>query len=194
MRLILALLLILVPTAAFAHPGHGDALGFVAGFVHPMGGLDHILAMVAVGVFAVVLGGRALILVPLSFVGMMVVGFLLGGNGVSLPFVELGIALSSVVIGGAAALGRPMPVAGAMALVGVFATFHGYAHGAEMPETAGGALYALGFIAATALLHVAGIAAALVVTKIVGKYGRPIAQVSGGLFALGGIGVLAGWL
>jgi len=194
MRALLALVLIALPTAAFAHAGHGNTAGLLHGFMHPIGGLDHVLAMLAVGVFAFVLGGRALLLVPLAFVGMMTVGFLLGANGVDLPFVELGIALSSVAIGGAAALGRPMPVVGAMALVGVFAIFHGHAHGAEMPASAAGFEYALGFIIATALLHLAGIAAALGVTRLVGSYGRPVAQVAGAAFALGGVGVLAGWL
>ncbi|MBN9316678.1 MAG: HupE/UreJ family protein [Devosia sp.] len=194
MRALIALLLILLPTAAFAHTGHGDTAGFIHGFMHPVGGLDHVLAMLAVGVFAYVLGGRALWLVPLSFVAMMAVGFLLGVGRVDVPFVELGIALSSVVIGGAAALGRPLPVAAASALVGVFAIFHGHAHGAEMPAAASGLEYAAGFIAATALLHLIGIGAALGVARLVGKMGRPIAQVAGGLFALGGLGVLAGWL
>jgi len=194
MRALLALLLIAVPTAAFAHTGHGDTSGFLHGFMHPVGGIDHILAMVAVGVFAYVLGGRALWLVPLSFVAMMAVGFLLGVGQIDVPFVELGIALSSVVIGGAAALGRPMPVLAASALVGVFAIFHGHAHGAEMPVDASGFEYAAGFIVATALLHLAGIAAAMGVAKLVGKYGKTVAQVAGGVFALGGIGVLAGWL
>jgi urease accessory protein len=191
---LLVALLVLVPTAAFAHPGHGPELGLLTGFVHPMTGIDHILCMVAVGVFAFVLGGRALILVPLSFVGMMAVGFLLGVNGVNVPFVELGIGLSSVVIGAVAASGRPMPVTAAMALVGVFAIFHGHAHGAEMPQTAGGLEFALGFMAATALLHLAGIAAALGISRFAGRYGRPIAQIAGAVFALGGVGVLAGWL
>ncbi|MEO6178386.1 MAG: HupE/UreJ family protein [Devosia sp.] len=194
MRALLIALLVLFPTAAFAHTGHGDTSGFLHGFMHPIGGLDHVLAMVAVGVFAFVLGGRALVLVPLSFVGMMAVGFLLGANGVNVPFVELGIALSSVVIGGVAASGRSMPVAAAMSLVGVFAVFHGHAHGAEMPADASGFEYALGFVAATALLHVAGIAAAMGVAKLTGRHGRTLAQVAGGAFALGGIGVLAGWL
>ena len=191
---ILALGLIAVPTAAFAHTGVGDAHGLVHGFMHPVGGLDHILAMVAVGVFAFVLGGRALWLVPLSFVGMMAVGFLLGLGQVEVPFVELGIALSSVVIGGVAALGRPMPVVAAMALVGGFAIFHGHAHGAEMPADAGGLTYALGFMLATALLHAAGIVAATGVARVVGKHGRVVAQLAAGLFALGGVGVLAGWI
>ena len=195
MRALLVLALFaLSPTMAFAHPDPLHAVGFVHGLEHPVGGLDHVLAMVAVGVFAFVLGGRALWLVPLSFVAMMVIGFALGLNGVDLPFVELGIALSSVVIGGAAALKAPMPVAGAMALVGVFAVFHGHAHGAEMPVGAGGLLYAAGFVAATAALHGAGIGAALGVSKLVGRHGQVIARVAGGVFALGGVGVLVGWL
>lgn len=195
MRLILALVLAFVPTIALAHTGQGDAAGgFLHGFEHPLGGIDHILAMVAVGIFAFVLGGRALLLVPLSFVGMMAVGFLLGIGGIDVPFVELGIAVSSIAIGAAAAWGRPMPVAAAMSLVGAFAIFHGQAHGAEMPTDSSGLGYALGFMAATGLLHAAGIAAAMGVARLVGKYGKPVAQVAGGLFALGGVGVLAGWL
>jgi len=191
---LLAFALAALPTAALAHTGIGDTAGFAHGFAHPIGGLDHVLAMVAVGVFAAVLGGRALLLVPLSFVAMMAVGFLLGLNGVALPLVELAIALSAIVIGAAAAWGRPMPVAAAMALVGVFAVFHGHAHGAEMPADAGGLAYALGFIAATALLHLGGIAATLGLARLAGRFGRPLARLAGGLFALGGVGVLAGWL
>jgi urease accessory protein len=191
---LLALTLIALPTAAFAHTGAGDAHGFLHGFMHPVGGIDHVLAMVAVGVFAFVLGGRALVLVPLAFVGMMAVGFVLGANGVALPYAELAIAVSSIVIGGVAALGRRLPIIAAMALVGGFATFHGWAHGAEMPADAGALTYALGFVAATALLHVAGIAGAMGVAAVTGKYGRLVAQIAGGAFALGGIGVLAGWL
>lgn len=195
MRLLLALaILALSPTLAFAHTGVGGTAGFFHGFEHPIGGIDHVLAMLAVGVFAFVLGGRALWLVPLSFVGMMIVGFALGVAQIEVPFVELGIALSSIVIGAAAAMGRPMPVALAMALVGVFALFHGHAHGAEMPETAGGLTYALGFVMATALLHITGIAAALGGARIIGHHGKAVAQLAGGAFALGGIGLLAGWL
>jgi len=192
--LLVFLVTVLVPTAAFAHTGHGDTSGFIHGFMHPVGGLDHILAMVAVGVFAYVLGGKALWLVPLSFVGMMIVGFGLGIAGVDVPFIELGIALSSVVIGGAAALGRPMPVAAAMSLVGVFAIFHGHAHGAEMPETSAGLEYAAGFVLATALLHAAGIGASFAVAGLLGRYGKAAARIAGVAFAAGGLGVLAGWL
>ncbi|WP_332688586.1 HupE/UreJ family protein [Devosia sp.] len=195
MRFLLALaILALSPTLAFAHTGAGHAAGFFHGFEHPIGGLDHVLAMVAVGVFAYVLGGRALWLVPLSFVGMMVVGFALGLAQVDMPFVELGIALSSVVIGAAAAMGRPMPVALAMGMVGAFAVFHGHAHGAEMPADSSGLTYAAGFVAATALLHLSGLAATAGIAKGIGRYGKFAAQIAGGLFALGGAGLLAGWL
>lgn len=195
MRLIIALaILVLSPSLAFAHTGIGHTAGFFHGFEHPIGGLDHILAMVAVGVFAYVLGGRALWLVPLSFVGMMIVGFILGAAQIDMPFVELGIALSSVVIGAAAAWGRPMPVAAAMALVGVFAVFHGHAHGAEMPADSSGIAYATGFAVSTALLHLAGIAAAFGIARLIGRHGKLAAQIAGGAFAVGGIGILAGWL
>lgn len=195
MRLLLALAMLAVsPTLALAHTGIGHSAGFFHGFEHPIGGLDHVLAMLAVGVLAFVLGGRALWMVPLSFVAMMIVGFGLGSAQIDLPFVELGIALSSVVIGAAAVMGRPMPVIAAMGLVGAFAIFHGHAHGSEMPADASGLTYAAGFIVATALLHLAGIAATLGVSKIVGRYGKLAAQLTGGVFTLGGIGILAGWL
>ncbi len=191
---LVALGLAALPTAALAHTGVGDTAGFAHGFLHPVGGLDHVLAMLAVGVLAALLGGRALLLVPLSFVAMMAVGFLLGIGGVALPLVELGIALSVIVIGGAAAWGGRLPLAAAMSLVGVFAVFHGHAHGAEMPADATGLAYALGFVAATALLHLAGIGLALGATRLAGRFGRPLARLAGGLVALGGVGLLAGWL
>lgn len=195
MRLALALVLLAASASlAMAHGGAGEAAGLVHGFWHPLGGVDHILAMLSVGVFAFVLGGRALYLVPLSFIAMMVFGFALGLAHLPLPFVELGIALSAIAIGGAAALGRPMPLAGAMALTGLFAVFHGHAHGAEMPASAGGPDYALGFVLATALLHLAGAAGAMGAARLAGRHGRTLARGAGALFALGGAGVLAGWL
>lgn len=195
MRLLLALaILVLSPTLAFAHADASHTAGFIHGFEHPIDGLDHILAMVAVGVFAYMLGGRALWLVPLSFVGMMIVGFALGIAQVNVPFVELGIALSSVAVGAAAALGRPMPIAGAAALVGAFAIFHGHAHGAEMPADSSGLTYAAGFVVATALLHLTGILATFGAAGLVGRHGGVMARLAGGAFALGGIGLLAGWL
>jgi urease accessory protein len=133
---------IVIGGPAFAHTGVGDTAGFVHGFIHPIGGLDHVLAMVAVGLFAALLGGRALWLVPFSFVSMMAVGGALGMGGVALPFAEFGIGLSVVAFGVAVAFRLHMPIAVAMALVGFFAVFHGHAHGAEMPDTASGFEYA----------------------------------------------------
>jgi urease accessory protein len=193
MRLLLALaVLALTPTLSFAHTGIGHGAGFFHGLEHPIGGLDHVLAMIAVGIFAYVLGGRALW--PLSFVGMMVAGFVLGIARLDMPFVELGIAVSSIAIGAAAALGRPMPIAIAMALVGAFATFHGHAHGAEMPVASSALSYATGFVLATALLHVIGIGAAFGLSRLTGRYGRVLARFAGAGFALGGVGLLAGWI
>ena len=193
MRLLLALaILVLSPGLAFAHTGIAHGAALFHGFSHPLGGLDHVLAMVAVGVLAFVLGSRALWLVPLSFLAAMVAGFALGTAQVQLPFVELAIALSSVAIGGAAALGRPMPVGAAMALVGTFAVFHGHAHGAEMADSAGRLIHALGFSTATALLHLAGIAAGLGIATLAGRFGRVTARLAGTTFAAGGLAMLAG--
>ena len=195
MRVVLAIaMLFIAPSLAFAHTGHGEASGFIHGLEHPIGGLDHVLAMLVVGIFAFVLGGRALWAVPLSFVGMMLAGFALGLSGSSLPFVELGIALSSIVIGAIAASKSRMPTVAATALVGVFAVFHGFAHGAEMPASASGVSYAAGFAFSTATLHVFGIAASLLVASGSRKHGQAVARVAAGCFAIGGLGVLAGWL
>ena len=126
------------------------------GLSHPLGGLDHILAMVAVGMFAANLGRRAVWAVPLTFMSLMTLGGALGIAGIAVPFVEFGIALSIVVLGLAVAAKWNWPLAAAMALVGVFAVFHGHAHGAEMPVDAAGAEYAAGFILATGVLHIVG--------------------------------------
>ena len=154
---LLALAFALLPTAAFAHPGH-DAHGLVQGFAHPFGGFDHLIAMIAVGLYAWQLGGRALWLVPTTFVAVMAAAGTLGIAGMPLPGVEIGIAASVIVLGAIVILRVKMPVAIAAALVGVFAVFHGHAHGTEMPLDASGVAFAAGFLAATALLHVAGIA------------------------------------
>jgi urease accessory protein len=137
-------LLALMPQLAFAHAGHGDASGFAQGFMHPVGGLDHILAMIAIGAFAALLGGRALWAVPASFVAMMAAGGALGMAALDLPFVEIGIAFSVVVLGAAVALNLSMPLSAAISLAGFFAVFHGFAHGAEMPTGASGLSYAGG--------------------------------------------------
>jgi urease accessory protein len=180
----------LVPTAAFAHPGGGDAYNFVHGFAHPFGGLDHVLAMITVGLFAYQLGGRALWLVPASFVLAMAAGGALGLAGIPVPFVEVGIAASVLVLGAIVAFGVKAPVAVAMALVAAFAVFHGHAHGAEMPAGGSIAAYAAGFVLATALLHAAGVTLGLLIGRFSEAYGRLGFRLSGGLVALAGGAIL----
>lgn len=195
MRLLLALILLVTsPTLAFAHTGHGTTMTLLAGLSHPLAGLDHVLAMLVVGIFAAVLGGRALFLVPLSFLAMMIAGFALGVAQIGLPYVELAIALSSVVIGLAAALKRPLPLAGAMALVGSFALFHGHAHGAEMPAGGDALNYALGFTAATAMICTTGVAATRTLRRLTGRHGANLVRAAAATGALMGAGVLAGWI
>lgn len=189
----LALAATLLPTAAFAHTGVGTAVGFAHGFMHPMGGLDHILAMVAVGTVAGRLGGRALWMIPAAFIGMMAVGGLIGMEGIQLPFVETGIAASVIVLGLTVALRWRLPVAAMSALAGLFAVFHGHAHGTEMPVDASGITYAMGFILATALLHAAGIALGEGAGRI-GARSQVALRVSGGAMALAGVALLGGYL
>jgi urease accessory protein len=159
---IAALSLALTPTLAFAHPGH-DGVSLVHGFAHPLGGIDHIAAMVAVGLLAARIGGRALWLVPASFLAAMTLAGAAGMAGFGLPYVETGILLSVVVLGAIVALRVTMPVAAAMGLVAFFAVFHGYAHGAEMPDAASGMAYGAGFVVATALLHALGVGLGLTI-------------------------------
>jgi len=152
-------------TPAFAHldpVAHGS---FAAGFSHPLLGLDHVLAMVAVGLWAAMLGGRAMWLVPLSFVGTMLVGFLLAMSGAPLPFVEPVILASVVIMGLFVAASRPVSVWVSAPIVAFFALFHGFAHGGEM-GSAGALDYGAGFAAATAALHIVGIGAALIAGRM----------------------------
>ena len=187
--LTIAAALTLVPTAALAHPGIGEMHGFVHGFTHPLGGLDHILAMVTVGIFAWQLGGRALWLVPATFVLAMAIGGALAMTGVPVPMVETGIAASVIVLGAIVALGIKAPLAIAMGLVGLFAIFHGHAHGSEMPLTATG-VYAAGLMLATTLLHMTGIAIGAAIGRIGDAYGLATYRLGGGLVALAGVAIL----
>jgi urease accessory protein len=193
-RIILILAAVLLTGTAQAHVGVGDTHGFEHGFMHPISGFDHILAMVAVGLFAAHLGGRALYLVPLSFVTMMSVGGVLAMMGMPLPFVEVGIGLSVVVFGIAVAAGLNLPVAAAMALVGVFAIFHGHAHGTEMPETASGFAYGAGFVVATAALHGLGVGIGLAIGTLGKRYGDRVLRAAGSAVASVGIAILAGYV
>ncbi|MBJ3783692.1 HupE/UreJ family protein [Devosia sediminis] len=168
---------------AFAHLDPAEHGSFAAGFSHPLFGLDHILAMVAVGLWAATQGGRAIWIVPAAFVGTMALGFAAAIFGMPLPFVEPLILASVIFIGIAIALALPIPTAAVAALVGFFAFFHGHAHGGELGE-AGAWQFALGFIIATAVLHAVGIALGLGLGRFGGK---ALARIVGGLTALGGV-------
>ena len=188
------LALCLTPTVAFAHVGAGSTSGFVHGFMHPLSGLDHQLAMILVGMFAYQLGGRALWLVPLTFVGVMALGGFLGVMGVEAPFVEIGIALSVVVLGAIVAFGVKAPVAIAMGLVGLFAIFHGHAHGSEMPLDASGVEFGLGFMMATSVLHAIGIGIGFAIGMSSKALGDNVYRVAGGAASVAGVGLLLGYL
>jgi len=179
-----ALAVCLLPGSALAHTAAGAATGFAAGFAHPLGGADHLLAMVAVGLWAAQLGGRALWMVPVTFVAVMLAGAALGMSGVSLPFVEAGILASVLVMGVlvAAAL-RLQPAVGAL-LVAVFALFHGHAHGTEMPLVAGGLAWGAGFALCTALLHATGMGLALALRRF---SLQKAVRLAGGAIAVGGL-------
>ncbi|RWA71684.1 HupE/UreJ family protein [Mesorhizobium sp.] len=151
----------LMPSLAFAHSGGSHVHGLLSGLQHPLAGIDHLLAMLAVGVIAARTGGRAAILMPACFIAAMVAGAVLGTAGIGLPSLESGIALSLVVFGAMVALAKPVPPAFAATLAALFGLFHGNAHGLEIPETVGGMAYAIGFLASTSVLHATGVLAAL---------------------------------
>lgn len=148
---------------AAAHTGHGATDGFASGFLHPLLGLDHLLAMIAVGLWGARIGGRALWLVPAAFVTVMALGGLVAVAGVDLPMVELGIIGSVLVLGLLVAAAPQLPFWAPAAIVALFALFHGHAHGTEMPETVSGLAYGLGFVLAAASLHGLGLALGLLV-------------------------------
>jgi urease accessory protein len=172
---------------ALAHTGVGAVHGFGAGLLHPLFGVDHVLAMVAVGLWAGLTGGRARLAYPLAFVGMMVLSGLWGMSGAALPGVEIGIAVSVVVLGLAIALRATPPLAAGAAACAIFAIFHGHAHGAELPQGSSGLGYALGFVLATAALHGAGLGLA----GLLAARAPLLARVAGGGLALAGVAILA---
>jgi urease accessory protein len=184
--LILALLL-LTPAAARAHVPGGGAFGFLAGLRHPVSGLDHVLAMISVGIWGAQLGPPAVWLLPVTFPMMMAVGGFLGLAGISLPGVEIGIALSAILLGLAVAREARPGLAAAAALVTLFAIFHGHAHGTELPAGQDGVLYSIGFVVATGCLHAAGIAIGLVHRW---KAGRAALRVAGAAVTLAGLAFL----
>jgi len=156
-RFILAFATLLAPTLAAAHVEAGRADGLLAGLHHPVSGLDHVLAMVSVGLWGAELGAPAIWLLPVTFPIAMAFGGMLGLIGVPLPGVEIGIALSAVALGVAVLTAWRPPLWIAAVIVGVFAIFHGHAHGTELPAGTSGLLYSIGFVVATGLLHATGI-------------------------------------
>lgn len=174
---------------AFAHV-EGSAIqgGFSAGFGHPLGGLDHVVAMVAVGLWGAFLGAPAVWVLPVVFPLVMAVGGALGAAGVPLPAVETGIAASALILGAMVALAAKPPLWLAAGLVGAFAIFHGHAHGTELPANANALAYSAGFVVATGLLHLGGIALSLLKRWPLGE----LAVRAGGLaICLAGVAFLA---
>ena len=185
--LVVATLVVGLLSPALAHTGEGGAGGFVAGLAHPVFGLDHVVAMVAVGLWGAFLGAPAIFLLPIVFPLVMAFGGVLGILGLPLPAVETGIAASAIVLGLMVALAARPPIWVAAVLVGAFAIFHGYAHGRELPAGANAVAFSSGFVIATGLLHVAGIAFGLLA-------GRIAVRAAGGVIALVGVAYLGGLL
>ncbi len=156
------LAVMLWPVAVWAHAEGGRAEGFLAGLHHPISGLDHILAMVSVGLWGAQLGAPAIWLLPVTFPMVMAFGGMLGLIGVPLPGVEVGIAISGIILGMVVLLEWKPPLWVAAVIVGIFAIFHGHAHGTELPAGASGMLYSIGFVMATGLLHALGISIGLI--------------------------------
>ncbi|GAA2838105.1 urease accessory protein [Aminobacter aminovorans] len=192
-RLAVALSLMSLSVApAFAHLNPDEHGSLLAGVSHPLFGMDHILAMVAVGLWAALLGGRALWLVPAAFVGTMALGFGAAIAGAPLPFVEPFILASVVVIGLLAAIALKVPTWAGMLMVGVFACFHGHAHGGEL-GSAGALSFGIGFALSTALLHAAGVGLGLGIGRAFGSdTGRLVTRIAGAATALGGLWLALG--
>jgi urease accessory protein len=180
---------VLAPGAALAHTGEGVVGGFLSGFIHPILGFDHVVAMIAVGLWGAFLGQPAIWLLPVVFPLVMAFGGLAGVLGVPLPGVEAGIALSALALGAMVALAVRPPLWVAAILVGAFAIFHGHAHGTELPAAASPLAYGVGFVVATGLLHLSGIALGLLARWPVGL--RAV-RVGGGLIACAGLFFLIG--
>jgi urease accessory protein len=182
-KLALAAIAVVWPAAAWAHVAGGEAIGFAGGLKHPISGLDHVLAMVAVGLWGAQLGAPAIWLLPVTFPMVMAFGGMLALLGIPLPGAEIGIAISAIALG-LVVMGEarpPLPVAAT--LVGFFAIFHGHAHGTELPAGANGLLYSVGFVIATGCLHAVGIAIGLVHRW---PSGRKALRVAGAIVAAAG--------
>jgi urease accessory protein len=185
LRFLLVLLVgALAAGPALAHTGDGLSGGFTGGFAHPFFGPDHVVAMVAVGLWGAFLGPPAIWMLPIVFPLVMALGGVLGILGIALPGVEIGIAVSAIVLGLMVALAVQAPLWIAAVLVGVFAIFHGHAHGGELPSGANAVAYSVGFVVATGLLHLAGIGFGL---SVHWPAGRMAVRAAGGAIALSGL-------
>lgn len=183
-RLFLVAACLILPKAALAHSLAGDGGGFVHGFQHPLYGLDHLLAMFCVGLWGAQMGGKSVWFLPIVFPLVMVAGGMAGIAGIELPLVELGIALSVILLGAAIAFPWRPSLFLATPLIAVFAIYHGYAHGAELPNAADPTDYAMGFVMATGLIHLIGIAVGLGLYRL---RGGEVARVLGAVISLGGV-------
>ena len=182
-RLLAAAVVATVSAPALAHVEAGQATGLLSGFLHPISGLDHVLAMVAVGLWGAILGAPAIWVLPIAFPLVMAMGALLGFLGVPLPGVEYGIAASAILLGAAVAFEVRPPVAFAALLVGVFAIFHGYAHGSELPPGQSALLFSMGFVIATGALHAVGIGIGALKGRV---WGGALLRAAGSMVAAGG--------
>jgi len=181
---VVALMLVTTATPLLAHEQGGQALGFWTGLQHPVSGFDHVLAMVSVGVWGAQLGTPAVWMLPVAFPVVMAFGGFLGLVGVQIPGVEIGIALSAVLLGAVVTLEARPPLVAAAALVSLFAIFHGHAHGTELPPGQNGLTYSMGFVVATGCLHGAGILMGLMQAQ---STGRIVLRLSGAVVALAGL-------
>ena len=178
-------LLVVLPTRAFAHTEGGAAgAGFLTGFLHPLRGLDHVLAMLAVGMWGAQLGAPAIWMLPVAFPMVMALGGVVGILGIPLPAVELGIAVSVIALGSMIALDRRPSLKMASLLVGFFAVFHGHAHGAELQGQMGAVVYSAGFVTATGLIHLTGIGIGFVIKL---PQGTKLLRAGGTAIALAGV-------
>jgi urease accessory protein len=189
--LTMVVVVLLFSSAAYGHEGGGITGGFTAGFIHPILGWDHVAAMVAVGLWGAFLGYPAIWILPVVFPLVMAFGGALGVMGVPIPSIETGIAVSAIVLGAMVAFAVRPPIWIAAILVGVFAIFHGHAHGTELPNAANPLAYSAGFVISTGLLHLSGIAFGLLVRWPLGKIA---VQACGGVIAIAGVGFLTGML
>lgn len=185
------LITVLWPLSALAHVGSGEAGGFLIGIQHPVSGWDHVLAMLAVGLWGAQLGAPAVWILPVVFPMMMAMGGMLGLMGIPLPGVEAGIAISAVVLGFMVLTEARLKIQLAMVIVAFFAIFHGHAHGTELPAGQSGLLYSIGFVAATGCLHGAGITIGLIHRW---PFGRLVLRTAGSMVCAAGIYFLVGAL